>query len=227
MPRVIMADTLARGSARMRTLTVLGSTGSIGTNTLDVVRRNSHQYRVYALAAGNNCQLLASQIVEFHPEVAVVGTSEGVDRLSKCLEAAGVPRRDWPELLWGDAARVRIATAGEVDTVISAIVGVAGLEATYEAVRRGKRVGLANKEVLVSGGRLVMQAVRESGAELVPVDSEHNGAHQCLRAGNRDAVARLILTASGGPFRNTAKEELASVTPEQALNHPTWRMGNR
>jgi 1-deoxy-D-xylulose-5-phosphate reductoisomerase len=114
-----------------------------------------------------------------------------------------------------------------VDTVISAIVGVAGLEATYEAIRRAKRVGLANKEVLVSGGRLVMEAVRESGALLVPVDSEHNGAHQCLRAGNRKDVARLILTASGGPFRNTPREALAAVTPEQALNHPTWKMGNR
>jgi 1-deoxy-D-xylulose-5-phosphate reductoisomerase len=114
-----------------------------------------------------------------------------------------------------------------VDTVISAIVGVTGLTATYEAIRKGKRVGLANKEVLVSGGKLVMDAVRESGAELVPVDSEHNGAHQCLRAGNRLQVARLILTASGGPFRNTPREALAEVTPEQALNHPTWRMGNR
>jgi 1-deoxy-D-xylulose-5-phosphate reductoisomerase len=106
-------------------------------------------------------------------------------------------------------------------------VGVAGLEATYGAVRCGKRVGLANKEVLVSSGKLVMDAVRECGAELVPVDSEHNGAHQCLRAGNRAAVSKLILTASGGPFRNTPVEALASVTPEQALNHPTWRMGNR
>jgi 1-deoxy-D-xylulose-5-phosphate reductoisomerase len=104
---------------------------------------------------------------------------------------------------------------------------VAGLEATYAAVRKGKRIGLANKEVLVSGGDLVMRAVRECGAMLVPVDSEHNGAHQCLRAGNREQVRRLILTASGGPFRNTPKEKLANVTPEQALNHPTWRMGNR
>jgi 1-deoxy-D-xylulose-5-phosphate reductoisomerase len=136
-------------------------------------------------------------------------------------------RAEWPELLWGDRARVQVATANEVDTVISAIVGVVGLEATYEAIRKGKRVGLANKEVLVSGGKLVMEAVREYGAELVPVDSEHNGAHQCLRAGNRKEVSKLILTASGGPFRNTPREALARVTPKQALNHPTWRMGNR
>ena len=211
----------------MRMITVLGSTGSIGTNTLDVVRRNLHQYGVYALVAGQNVDILTTQILEFRPKLAVVATSDGVARLSDSLTAAGLTRTAWPELLWGDAARVQAASAAEVDTVISAIVGVAGLEATYEAVRLGKRVGLANKEVLVSGGKLVMEAVREHGALLVPVDSEHNGAHQCLRAGNRQEVAKLILTASGGPFRNTPKEALASVTPLQALNHPTWRMGNR
>ena len=211
----------------MRMITVLGSTGSIGTNTLDVVRRNLHQYGVYALVAGQNVDILTTQILEFRPKLAVVATSDGLARLSDSLTAAGLARTAWPELLWGDAARVQAASAAEVDTVISAIVGVAGLEATYEAVRLGKRVGLANKEVLVSGGKLVMEAVREHGALLVPVDSEHNGAHQCLRAGNRQEVTRLILTASGGPFRNTPKEALASVTPRQALNHPTWRMGNR
>ena len=211
----------------MRMLTILGSTGSIGTNTLDVVRRNLHRYGVYALVAGQNVDTLAAQILEFRPQLAVVATSDGLARLSDRLTAAGLARAAWPELLWGDAARVQAVTATEVDTVISAIVGVAGLEATYEAVRLGKRVGLANKEVLVSGGKLVMEAVREHGALLVPVDSEHNGAHQCLRAGNRKQVTRLILTASGGPFRNTPKEDLASVTPRQALNHPTWRMGNR
>jgi 1-deoxy-D-xylulose-5-phosphate reductoisomerase len=156
-----------------------------------------------------------------------VGTSGDVSRLSSKLQEAGLPRTAWPELLSGPAARVAVSVDEQVDTIISAIVGVAGLEATYEAVRRGKRVGLANKEVLVSGGRLVMDAVRESGALLVPVDSEHNGAHQCLRAGNRNEVSRLILTASGGPFRNTPREALDSVTPEQALNHPTWKMGKR
>jgi len=211
----------------MKTLTILGSTGSIGTNTLDVVRRSRHLYQVYALVAGSNVDLLASQILEFRPKVAVVATSDGLARLSDSLTAAGLPRAEWPELAWGNPARVQTATASEVDTVISAIVGVTGLDATYQAVRCGKRVGLANKEVLVSGGQLVMKAVRECGAELVPVDSEHNGAHQCLRAGNREAVSKLILTASGGPFRNTPREALAHVTPEQALNHPTWRMGNR
>src|SRR3954451_9588622 len=211
----------------MRTLTVLGSTGSIGTNTLDVVRRSRHLYQVYALAAGRNIDLLAAQILEFRPKVAVAAAADSVERLARKLTDSGLPRDGWPDLLTGEAALVRIAVADEVDTVISAIVGVAGLEATYEAACRGKRVGLANKEVLVSGGQLVMDAVRRHRAELLPVDSEHNGAHQCLRAGNRSQVSKLILTASGVPFRNTPRDALAYVTAEQALNHPTWRMGNR
>jgi 1-deoxy-D-xylulose-5-phosphate reductoisomerase len=215
----------------MKLLTVLGSTGSIGTNTLDVVRRGplgpDHQYAVYALVAGRNVDLLISQILEFRPRMAAVATSSDLERLIQGLESAGLPRSEWPELGYGEEARIQASTAPEVSAVISAIVGVSGLTATYEAIRRGKRIGLANKEVLVSCGKLVMDAVAECGAELVPVDSEHNGAHQCLRAGNRQAVARLILTASGGPFRNTPAEALARVTPDQALNHPTWRMGNR
>ncbi len=228
MARANMAVTPAIGRRHlMKTLTVLGSTGSIGTSTLDVIRRNRPLYDVHALVAGRNVEVLASQVVEFHPKVVVVATSDGVARLSNRLTQVGFPKGDWPELLWGDAARVQAATASPVDTVISAIVGIAGLEATYEAIRLGKRVALANKEVLVAGGQLVMDAVRQYGAELLPVDSEHNGAHQCLRAGNREQVAKLILTASGGPFRNTPRETLAHVTPEQALAHPTWRMGDR
>jgi 1-deoxy-D-xylulose-5-phosphate reductoisomerase len=211
----------------MKTLTVLGSTGSIGTNTLDVIRRSRHLYDVYALVAGQNIALLGKQIAEFHPKVAVVATPEGVTRLSEWLSEAGLPRSQWPDLQWGEAARVAVARAAKVDVVISAIVGIAGLEATYQAVRAGKRVGLANKEVLVAAGELVMDAVAQCGAELLPIDSEHNGAHQCLRAGNRGQVCKLILTASGGPFRNTPREALASVTLEEALNHPTWRMGDR
>jgi 1-deoxy-D-xylulose-5-phosphate reductoisomerase len=211
----------------MTALTILGSTGSIGTSTLDVVRRNRHLYEVYALVAGTNIPVLTSQILEFRPKVAVVATSAGLARLTESLHASGLARSEWPELLAGDEARVQVVCPAEVGTVISAIVGVAGLEATYEAIRLGKRVGLANKEVLVSGGALVMEAVRKYGAELLPVDSEHNGAHQCLRAGNRGQVSKLILTASGGPFRNTPIEHLASVTPAQALQHPTWNMGSR
>ena len=211
----------------MPRLTVLGSTGSIGVNTLDVVRQNSHQYQVYALAAGRNVERLAEQILEFRPKVAVVPTEDGRAELCERLNDQGLGKSDWPELLFGPPALVAVATAQEVQIVVSAIVGVAGLPATYEAVRAGKRVGLANKEVLVSGGRLVMDAVRASGAELIPIDSEHNGAHQCLRGGNRAEVTKLILTASGGPFRTTPIEQLAWVTPEDALKHPTWKMGNR
>ena len=208
-------------------LTVLGSTGSIGTSTLDVVRRNRHRFSIYALVAGRNTDLLLQQIKEFRPRVAVVATAGDLQRLSKGLAGSGLSRSEWPELAYGEQPRIDAATSSEAGFVMSAIVGVAGLEATYEAVRRGKRVGLANKEVLVSGGQLVMKAVRDNSSELIPVDSEHNGAHQCLRAGSRADVTRLILTASGGPFRNTPKEKLASVSPAEALNHPTWKMGNR
>ncbi len=208
-------------------LTLLGSTGSIGTSTLDVVRRNPERYKVYALVAGKNLEVLHSQILEFRPAVAVVAEPSSLDGLRNGLLEAGMPRSQWPELAAGPDARVTAATAPEVDFVMSAIVGVAGLEATYAAIRARKRVGLANKEVLVTSGRLVMQAVRESGAELIPVDSEHNGAHQCFRAGERSEVTKLILTASGGPFRDTPAHALSKVTPEEALDHPTWKMGRR
>ncbi len=144
----------------MKTLAVLGSTGSIGTNTLDVVRRNRHLYRVYSLAAGQNVGLLAQQIVEFRPRFAAVAAESHLRSLADALTASGLAAAEWPELASGGAARLAAVRAPEVDTVVSAIVGIAGLEATYEAVCLGKRVGLANKEVLVSGGALVMEAVR-------------------------------------------------------------------
>jgi 1-deoxy-D-xylulose-5-phosphate reductoisomerase len=205
-----------------RTLTILGSTGSIGTNTLDVVRQNSNRFHVFALVAGRNISLLAQQIQEFKPKVAVVESGEDVDRLRALLPKMGVP-----ELLSGAEARVQVSIAPEIDTVMSSIVGVAGLEATYQAICHGKRIGLANKEVLVSGGHLVMDAVKRHGVDLIPVDSEHNGAHQCLRAGLRTEAKKLILTASGGPFRTTPIEVLERVTPSDALRHPTWKMGDR
>lgn len=205
-----------------RTLTILGSTGSIGTNTLDVVRQNRNRFHVFALVAGRNIELLAQQIQEFSPKVAVVQDAADVDRLRALL-----PKTEGLEILSGPAARVQVSICSEVDTVMSSIVGVAGLEATYEAICRRKRVGLANKEVLVSGGELVMKAVHHHGTEMIPVDSEHNGAHQCLSAGRRTDARKLILTASGGPFRTTPRETLDHVTPSQALKHPTWKMGDR
>jgi len=208
-------------------LTILGSTGSIGVNTLDVVRQHGGKYGVYALVAGRNLDVLCSQILEFRPKVVVVADEGTLASLRTRLLELALPRTEWPELAAGPAARVAAATASEVGFVMSAIVGVAGLEATYQAIRSRKRIGLANKEVLVASGRLVMQAVRENGVALLPVDSEHNGAHQCFRAGRREEVTRLLLTASGGPFRDTPREALWKVTPDQALNHPTWKMGRR
>ena len=205
-----------------RTLTILGSTGSIGTNTLDVVRQNAGRFHVFALVAGRNIDLLAQQIKEFRPSVAVVEAAADVARLRALLSGTEIP-----EILSGPEARVQVSIASEVDTVMSSIVGVAGLDATYQAICKGKRVGLANKEVLVSAGQLVMDAVSRHGSELIPVDSEHNGAHQCLRAGVRKEAKKLILTASGGPFRATPREALEHVTPADALKHPTWKMGDR
>ena len=205
----------------MRRLAILGSTGSIGTSTLEVVRESAGELAVWSLAAGNNIALLAEQVREFRPRLVSVATAAAASELERL---AGASR---PEILHGPAGNLAAATAEEADTVVSAAVGVAGLEATYEAVVRGKRVALANKEVLVAAGELVMQAAQRSGAELLPVDSEHNGVHQCLRTGRRSEARRLILTASGGPFRKTPRDRLANVTPAEALRHPTWNMGRR
>jgi 1-deoxy-D-xylulose-5-phosphate reductoisomerase len=185
------------------------------------VRRWPERFGIFALVAGRNTELLARQIEEFRPKVVVVADEAALKDLRPRLGS------HLPELGFGTQARIAAARAPEAGFVMSAIVGVEGMEATYEAVRLGKRVGLANKETLVASGKLVIEAMRTSGTELLPVDSEHNGAHQCFRAGRRDEVAKLILTASGGPFRKTPAEALAKVTPEQALNHPTWKMGPR
>ena len=185
-------------------LTILGSTGSIGSSTLDVVRQRREEFDIYALAAGRNLDILHSQILEFRPKVVVVADGTTLAELRRRLK--GLPKADLPELAEGPEARIAAAVAPEVEFVMSAIVGVAGLEATYQAIRHRKRIGLANKEVLVASGQVVMKAVRECKAEMIPVDSEHNGAHQCFRAGDRQDVTRLILTASGGPFRETPKE---------------------
>jgi 1-deoxy-D-xylulose-5-phosphate reductoisomerase len=211
----------------MQKLAILGSTGSIGVNTLDVVRQWPERFAVDSLVAGRNTSLLARQVLEFRPRLVAVADDYSRSRLAKDLAAHGIPPRQWPQIEIDGAGRVMAATATEASIVVSAIVGIAGLEATYAAIECGKRIGLANKEVLVAGGEVVMKAVQAHNVELLPIDSEHNGAHQCLRAGRRDEVVKLILTASGGPFRNTPHSELAHVTPEQALKHPTWKMGPR
>jgi 1-deoxy-D-xylulose-5-phosphate reductoisomerase len=208
-------------------ITILGSTGSIGVSTLDVVRQNPDRFKIHALVAGKNLDVLCSQILEFRPDLVVVADSAVLDALSLRLQDSSLARKSWPDLAEGPESRVQAAIAPDVDFVMSAIVGVTGLEATYAAVKAKKRIGLANKEVLVASGALVMEAVRKYGTELIPVDSEHNGAHQCFRVGDKSEVTRLLLTASGGPFKDTPQEDLLKVTPEQALNHPTWKMGRR
>lgn len=207
-------------------LSILGSTGSIGRNTLQVVREMAGRVRPLALAAGRNVDELVPQILEFRPALVSV-EDDGVRR--RVLEALDQSALDaWrPEILTGQEGLLACVADVDCDAVVSAAVGVVGLPATYEAIRRGKRVALANKEVLVAAGELVMVAATASGAELLPVDSEHNALHQCLRAGRREEVDRLILTASGGPFRRTPASEMEAVTPEQALRHPTWKMGAR
>ncbi len=211
----------------MTNICLLGSTGSIGTSTLDVVSRHPEHFQIHSLAAGTNASLLARQIVQFRPKLVVVATDPVRTRLMDVLSELGVDRTLWPSLEVGPEALVAAATHPDAGFVMSAIVGVAGLAATYEAVRLGKRVGLANKEVLVASGKLVTEAARAANTQMIPVDSEHNGAHQCLRAGLRKEVSKLILTASGGPFRETPIAQFESVTPQQALKHPTWKMGQR
>jgi 1-deoxy-D-xylulose-5-phosphate reductoisomerase len=211
----------------MTSVTVLGSTGSIGTNTLDVIAQNPRRFQVFALAAGRNTELLAHQIIACRPKIAVLSAPELLPILAETLASLQLPSPEWPELRAGPRALVEISAAPETDILVSAIVGVGGLEATFEAARAGKRIGLANKESLVSAGRLVMDAVRAHSAELLPIDSEHNGAHQCFRAGARAEVTKLVLTASGGPFRTTPRNAFAEITPAQALQHPTWKMGSR
>jgi 1-deoxy-D-xylulose-5-phosphate reductoisomerase len=209
----------------MKAIAILGSTGSIGRQTLDVIESLPEQFRVVGLAGGGNLEELAKQIVRHRPEIVSVAEAPRAEELRERLRAAGY--ETLPEIQWGSEGLLSVATHPNADIVVSAAVGVVGLEATYAAVRAGKRVALSNKEVLVAAGEIVMAAAREAGVELLPVDSEHNAIHQCLRAGRREEVLRLILTASGGPFLKSSLAEIAAATPEQALHHPRWRMGPR
>ena len=211
----------------MTKICLLGSTGSIGTSTLDVVSKHLEHFQIHSLVAGSKVELLAAQIVKFRPAFVAVATESVRARLMNVLLSLGLDRQLWPQLEYGAPAYVTAATHPDAGFVMSAIVGVAGLEATYGAVRLGKRIGLANKEVLVASGKLVTEAARVAKTEMIPVDSEHNGAHQCFRSGLRSEVSKLILTASGGPFRETPVEAFESITPQQALKHPTWVMGPR
>jgi 1-deoxy-D-xylulose-5-phosphate reductoisomerase len=209
----------------LKSLSILGSTGSIGRQCLSVVETLPDRFVVAALAAGGNLEELTGQIQRHHPEVVSVGDAGKVDQLASLLRAKGIS--PLPAIHHGREGMLAVGTHAKADIVVSAAVGVVGLEATYEAVRLGKTVALSNKEVLVAAGELVMAAAKKAGRELLPVDSEHNAVHQCLRGGTGAEVRRLVLTASGGPFRKTPLAQLAAVSPEQALAHPNWKMGNR
>ncbi len=209
----------------MKQIAILGSTGSIGQQCLSVVESLPGRFGVVALAAGENVERLAAQVQQYRPQLVSVAEAKRGDELAERLRALGVA--PLPDIHSGGAGLLAVATHPQADVVVSAAVGVVGLEATYAAVRQGKQVALSNKEVLVAAGELVMAAARASSVELLPVDSEHNAIHQCLRAGEPREVRRLVLTASGGPFRRTPLKELSSATPEQALAHPNWRMGQR
>src|SRR5271170_5895124 len=208
----------------MRRIAILGSTGSIGHSTLSVVESHPDRFQVVTLAAGKNADAAFGQAKRWEPKLISVAAAADAEALRSRLRSAGL---GGIEVAHGSAGGVKVATHAEVDFVVSAIVGVAGMEATYEAVRAGKTVGLANKECLVAAGELITAEARRQGKPLLPIDSEHNAVHQCLRGGRMEEVARIWLTASGGPFLNTPKSEFDSITVEQALNHPTWKMGKR
>ncbi len=207
----------------MKQIAILGSTGSIGCNTLRVVEAFKGEYKVAALGAGSNIELLADQIEQFRPRLVSVSDPASEDKLRHELKSRGVV--DQPKISIGVEGLSEVATVDGAEIVIGAVVGALGLLPTYRALELGRRVALANKETLVIAGELMTRAAEKSGAELLPVDSEHNALHQCLRGEKREELKRLILTASGGPFRNASKEEIERATPAQALKHPTWRMG--
>jgi 1-deoxy-D-xylulose-5-phosphate reductoisomerase len=208
----------------VKKLAILGSTGSIGHSTLSICESFPDRYQVVSLAAGRNLDVAYEQCVRWRPKVISLATAELAATLTSRLKAAGITTI---EVVHGSAGTIHVATLPEVDFVVSAIVGVAGLEATYAAVQAGKTIGLANKECLVAAGELIIAAAREHNVALLPIDSEHNAVHQCMRGGTPQEVRQVWLTASGGPFRNTPLADFAHITPQQALKHPTWVMGQR
>jgi 1-deoxy-D-xylulose-5-phosphate reductoisomerase len=208
----------------MKRIAILGSTGSIGRSTLRVVESYPERFRVVALAAGRNIEAALEQTKRWNPRLVSVADAPDAEVLRSQLAAAGLANT---EVVFGSAGTVKVGTHPDADFVVSAIVGVAGLEATYEAVRAGKSIGLANKECLVAAGELITAEARRQGKPLLPIDSEHNAIHQCLRGGRMNEVRCVWLTASGGPFLNTPRSQFSSITVEQALNHPTWSMGRR
>jgi 1-deoxy-D-xylulose-5-phosphate reductoisomerase len=208
----------------MTQLTIIGSTGSVGRNTLKVVEHLAGRFTVFALSAHSSVELLAGQVAAFHPKIVAVSDAARCDEFQAHCKRLGIRL---PEIVIGENGLRTVASASEVDTVVSAAVGAAGLVPTYAAVEAGKTVALANKEAMVLAGELLSSVAARTGARIIPIDSEHSALDQCLRSGQRGEVQRLILTASGGPFRETPAHRLEHVTPEEALNHPTWKMGKR
>jgi 1-deoxy-D-xylulose-5-phosphate reductoisomerase len=208
----------------VKKLAILGSTGSIGHSTLSICESFPDRYQVVSLAAGSNIDVAFEQCVRWRPRVISLATEELAAILCTRLKQAGIPGI---EVVHGTAGSVHVATLRDVDFVVSAIVGVAGLEATYAAVCAGKTIGLANKECLVAAGELIIAAAKKHNVALLPIDSEHNAVHQCMRGGTAQEVRQIWLTASGGPFRNTPLADFERITPAQALKHPTWVMGQR
>jgi 1-deoxy-D-xylulose-5-phosphate reductoisomerase len=208
----------------VKKIAILGSTGSIGVSTLSICEQFPERYVPVALAAGNNVDGAFAQALRWRPLLVSLATEQAAGELRLRLREAGAAGI---EVVHGTAGSVAVATHAQVDFVVSAIVGVAGLEATYAAIEHGKTIGLANKECLVAAGSLILAAARRHGVALLPIDSEHNAVHQCLRGGLPGEVAQVWLTASGGPFRNLPASEFAGITPAQALKHPTWTMGQR
>ncbi|CAN5227196.1 1-deoxy-D-xylulose-5-phosphate reductoisomerase [soil metagenome] len=207
----------------MKSISILGSTGSIGCNTLKTVEHLG-DLRVVALAAGSNTEVLAAQIKQFQPELIAVKDDNTAEELNRKLSELKLKA---PKLLTGEEGLIAVATHEKAETVVSATVGAVGFVPTLRAIEAGKRIALANKETLVMAGELMIKAAEKSGAEILPVDSEHNALHQCLRGESAKEVKRLILTASGGPFRTKSKEEIENATREEALNHPNWKMGDK
>ena len=208
----------------LKRIAILGSTGSIGQSTLSIAERYPERFSVVALAAGRNIDELFAQAVRWRPRMVSVAEPSQAGQLAARLKGAGVSGID---VVSGTAGTVHCATMPEVDFVVSAIVGVAGLEATYAAVRAGKPVGLANKEAMVAAGEILTREARARGVPLLPIDSEHNAIHQCMRGGEKSELRRIWLTASGGPFRTWPLSRFDEITVEQALKHPTWVMGRR
>jgi len=208
----------------LKRLAILGSTGSIGQSTLSIVEQFPERYSVASLAAGRNVDEAFAQASRWRPMVVSMATEELADTLAARLRQAGVAGI---ETVHGAAGTVACSTLPKADFVVSAIVGVAGLEATHAAILAGKPVGLANKECMVAAGEILTAAARERNVPILPIDSEHNAVHQCMRVGAHQEVKTIWLTASGGPFRQTPLEQFASITPAQALKHPTWVMGRR